>query len=267
MRDPVRLRDDPAAAADLRRLLGHVPRTKSLDPVTRRRVGRRLTHLLSLPLALTLGLTMKTAAASLAIATGTIAVGAVVVHEVRVLRALSIPLPGTANAPALTRPGAPRSHSSAMAQRDGVDERQLDPTSAVAAFPNDDAAPPQAVLRTSELPRASSRSAFPNPNADASAKAEPVGRGGLEQEAAMLETARRALASSPSDALAIVEEHRARFPQATLALEREMIRLDALYRLGRYAEARRSAESMRQRGGLYAERIERFIEKLERTLH
>jgi hypothetical protein len=85
----------------------------------------------------------------------------------------------------------------------------------------------------------------------------------LSREAAMLESARRALGSSPAEALAIADEHRAAFPSARLELERELIRVDALYRLGRHAEARQAAEALRRRGGLYAERVERMIEKMD----
>ena len=81
--------------------------------------------------------------------------------------------------------------------------------------------------------------------------------------AAMLESARRALGSSPAEALAIAEEHREEFPHARLELERELIWVDALYRLGRHAEARKAAEALRRRGGLYAERVKRLLEKMD----
>ena len=60
-------------------------------------------------------------------------------------------------------------------------------------------------------------------------------------EPVLLEQARRALASSPATALALTNQHAARFPHGVLAQEREVIAIEALRRLGRGAEADRRA--------------------------
>lgn len=263
MSDPIRLRDDPSTAAELRSLLGRAPRTRPLDPAARLRMGHRLNRFLSLPLVLTLGLTMKSAAASIAIATGSIAIGAVVVHEVRLVRSLAVPLSNTVKSSPQHDRSAPIRAVGDASRPPSVENEPAQSTAAVAAFPDDESAEGTATVTTNGSLRTAPRAAARSPIVEPSAHVGATKTEGLEQEAAMLETARRALGTSPGEALAIVEEHRARFPRANLSLERELIRLDALYRLGRHAEARRSAESLRQRGGLYAQRVERFIEKLD----
>jgi hypothetical protein len=56
-------------------------------------------------------------------------------------------------------------------------------------------------------------------------------------EPVLLEQARKALASAPAAALALTNEHAARFPHGALAQEREVIAIEALRRLHRSAEA------------------------------
>jgi outer membrane protein assembly factor BamD (BamD/ComL family) len=69
------------------------------------------------------------------------------------------------------------------------------------------------------------------------------GAGGLETEAHLLQRAKDALSGSPAAALALAEEHAARFPAGALAQEREVLIIQALARLGRaeaaHARARR----------------------------
>ena len=63
-----------------------------------------------------------------------------------------------------------------------------------------------------------------------------------DSEAALLERARRALASSPARSLALTEEHRQRYPNGALGQEGEVIAIEALRRLGRDREASRRAD-------------------------
>jgi hypothetical protein len=86
----------------------------------------------------------------------------------------------------------------------------------------------------------------------------------LAEEAALIERARLALGASPADALARTEEHAARFPAGKLSMERELVAIDALGRLGRRAEARSRADSLlaRARGGLYEERLRQLLDAL-----
>jgi hypothetical protein len=60
-------------------------------------------------------------------------------------------------------------------------------------------------------------------------------------EPQVIERARKALASEPRRALALAQEHQRRFPSGALALEREVIVIEALARSGRSAEAKRRA--------------------------
>jgi hypothetical protein len=82
------------------------------------------------------------------------------------------------------------------------------------------------------------------------------------QEALLLERARAALHASPAEALALTDAHAAKFPNARLAMERELLAIDALRRLGRAAEARRRGEALeaRDRGGLYKERLRTLLD-------
>jgi hypothetical protein len=60
-------------------------------------------------------------------------------------------------------------------------------------------------------------------------------------EPQLIERARKALGADPHRALALTQEYQRRFPRGALTVEREVIALEALARLGRSAEARRRA--------------------------
>jgi len=97
------------------------------------------------------------------------------------------------------------------------------------------APPPTSPEPPSAAPTAESSASAP------SSKSAPVHAKALS-EAALLEQARRALASSPSYALQLANEHRARFPHGVLSQEREVIAIEALRRLQRGAEADQRAK-------------------------
>jgi hypothetical protein len=127
---------------------------------------------------------------------------------------------------------------------------------AAAPLPSD-VAPPRSSARRAEAevaPLADDSTEPPSPRAPDS----------LAEEAALLERARGALASSPGEALARTEEHAARFPSGKLGMERELVAIDALRRLGRRAEARTRAESLLERahGGLYEPRLRQLLDGL-----
>ena len=65
-------------------------------------------------------------------------------------------------------------------------------------------------------------------------------------EAALLEQARRALATDPQRALAITRRHQALYPHGVLVQEREVIAIEALRRLGREGQALDRANSFEQ---------------------
>ena len=66
-------------------------------------------------------------------------------------------------------------------------------------------------------------------------------------EATLLEQARSALGSNPSDALALTQKHRVQFRHGVLAQEREVIAISALRRLGRTPEAEARAARFDQK--------------------
>jgi hypothetical protein len=85
----------------------------------------------------------------------------------------------------------------------------------------------------------------------------------LAREAAMLEAARGLLDRDPAGALARLDRHAATFPAATLAIERELLAVDALQRLGRTREAQaRGAALLEQaRGSIYEDRVRALLER------
>ena len=143
---------------------------------------------------------------------------------------------------------------------------------APAAVPSNVAVAPTGILAP---PRAQDTSA-PEPSAAPVRAASPAMAGAssgaptaapsssvdvLAEEAALLDRARAAL-GSPAEALRITEEHAARFPRGKLGMEREMIAIEALRRLGRGAESRARAESLlaRAKGSLYEDRLRKMLE-------
>ncbi len=62
-------------------------------------------------------------------------------------------------------------------------------------------------------------------------------------EPQLIERARKALGADPKRALALTQEYQRRFPGGAFTVEREVIALDALARLGQVAEARRRARA------------------------
>jgi hypothetical protein len=110
----------------------------------------------------------------------------------------------------------------------------------------------------------------PTPSASGSAApAEPVRRAApqtdpLTREAAMLEQARAALDHDPRGALTLLDAHRREFPAGTLAMERELVAVDALSRLGRSADARSRGEALLRAApdSIYATRVRTMLAAL-----
>ncbi len=119
---------------------------------------------------------------------------------------------------------------------------------ALAPVPNVEGAP--TALAPLSSPSAASVESAPKPGQLRKSSAEPQksAASGSEgpSEPVLLEQARRALASSPATALALTNQHAARFPHGVLAQEREVIAIEALRRLGRSAEADRRAAAFAQ---------------------
>jgi hypothetical protein len=82
-----------------------------------------------------------------------------------------------------------------------------------------------------------------NPRASVPGAAKPPLRElGLAEELQQLEIVRREVERSPQRALAAAAVHRQRFPHGALGPERELLRIDALLRLGQYERAQRLAD-------------------------
>jgi len=242
MTEPRRWLDDPEASVPLKQALGSARRTRDLDGPTRARIGARLGRLGVVPLSAVTWLSLKSAAA-LGLAGGATVAGTMVaVDRYRASHDVVIAAAPTAHAP--SRPA----RSPQEAERPTADAPKATEPLVPGASPTLN---PPAELPRAERPRA--------PAASASTS------GGLAEESALLEQARRALASAPSTALSTVREHARRFPSGQLSAERSLIELEALHRIGRRVEARALAERLLAQGGgeLYVGRVQRLLEQID----
>lgn len=85
----------------------------------------------------------------------------------------------------------------------------------------------------------------------------------LARELAMLDEARIQLTAEPKTALATLERHRTTFPRGALKLEADVLRVEALLKLGRRADATRLAAALEKadREGLVQDRLKRLLEQ------
>ncbi|WP_437312937.1 hypothetical protein [Sorangium sp. So ce385] len=120
--------------------------------------------------------------------------------------------------------------------------------------------PPRAAAPGKLAPRgAGQRGAAPRPAASGAALLE---RDELLREAGRLAEIRAALARSPEAPLALLDAHRAEFPDGRLAAERELVAIDALLRSGRAGGARDRAEAFLAQfpSSPHAGRVRRLID-------
>jgi hypothetical protein len=232
VKPPRRWVDDPNAEASVRELLRVTPRARSLDEVTRRRLGGKVARVAALPAAAAGWLFVKSAAAGLGIVLGT---GAVASYTGLVEWAPKRALESVEARPRATRP--PAGASAPREERAAPTPLSSAPASAPAPAPELNPSP--------SLPIAS-----PLPSS-----------GTLSLEAALLEQARREMRGAPSAALSIAAEHARRFPRGQLSAERTLIQIEALHRLERDAEARKLARGLTagSASGLYAERVRQLL--------
>jgi hypothetical protein len=265
MNRPTRLRDDPAAPGELRALIGRGRWSRPLSSEQRSRSAARLDRLVALPLAAGLLFWVK----GIAIAAG---LGASVLTAVYVLPSLRgagprDALPHVAAVPSDAPAARPRSLSRDPAPP--VDASTL----ARSAAPPQGAAP-GTTSRETAASGTGHTVAVPAPISASGIRSEPsfsarprtsVGDvDTLAREAAMLEEARALLDRAPGDALSKLDEHAAAFPSGHLVLEREMMAVDALRRLGRTDDARSRGRALlaRYHGSLYEERVRAMLEAL-----
>jgi hypothetical protein len=143
-----------------------------------------------------------------------------------------------------------------------------EPSAAPQAVPTVTAAPARAVIPRVERAPEAPPSAATEPSASPDSARQPAPSATtaehlLVREARLLERARAELARRPEVCLGLLTEHAREFQGGALALERELLTVASLVRLGRRAEAESHAQALRARapGSLYEERLERLLDK------
>jgi hypothetical protein len=230
--EPKRWLDDENAPAGVRDMLRDTSRARPIDEGARTRVGKSVARLSILPVSLVAWLGAKSALAALGAAAGIATMGVVTLAT-------------------RTEPKAPPP-APTVEPAERVRKPKLAPLPAVSIVPPE-AAPP--VVSAAPPP---SKAAFPDID-------EPPS-GGLAEETAFLERARRTLKTDPAFALLLVREHGRRFPRGKLGAEKSLIEIEALYRSGSHAEARALAERKLASGAgdLYSERVRALLERMDR---
>lgn len=258
MSAPRRWKDSPDAPIGVRELLSSARPRASMDSVAFERGAKRVAKLGVAPAVAAVSVWAKVAAA------GFVGVSALtgIAWVERFDR-------GHEDAPAspIVAPG-PRLHA---APHRPPEARLPDPSA-----PEESASPPPSAHQfasppSPKAPAAPSRPSQPSvddvawPSAPPPAEAPAHEASTLADELVLLERARRSLSSDPRATLSALDEHGRRFPSGVLAVERELMTLDALRRVGRKEEARRSAAAWLSRDptGLHAPRVRAILESLD----
>jgi hypothetical protein len=134
--------------------------------------------------------------------------------------------------------------------------------------PGEAAVPPDALRTPPQTPQASAPARPPtvrpppaarplSPESPAATSPREALGDTLAREVELLEQARARFDADPASALALLDEHARVFPAGKLAIERELLALDALERIGKTADARSRAERAlgSARGTIYEARI------------
>jgi hypothetical protein len=270
MTDPERLLQ--SSSPDVKALLASGWQPRALDSSTRQRVGRRLASLAAAtPLTLLTTLMGGKAAATALAAAGTAAV-AVGVWSYGLGPSSERSVPTVAGAAAANRasrtlpaastlPSASAEEPAAPSDSASTAPTEVGPQPAPVAVPGGSvrAAPP--AVDDQSLRNQPRQQTPTHPSQAVAPAASSSAASSIAAELASLEHARVLLAQSPAQALAIVESHRARFPDGQLGLESDVLTIRALVQLGRRAEARQLADRLgsQVRGSLYQERIRRAL--------
>ncbi|MFO0666714.1 MAG: hypothetical protein U0174_22375 [Polyangiaceae bacterium] len=248
MDDPPRLFEDPETPDAVRRLLSasELRPTEPMPEGVFLRHRRRIAVMAAFP-AFFAGLFKAKAAAAAVVAFAVfaaVATAAVVVREHGSSGASSQEDPGlrlvaTSAGSALSGPVNPvASFTAAVETVDGLPRAPL---------------PAPSTVRTAPQPSAASSTV----QAIASETPEDL----LAEEVRLLQEAKSLVRTNPAGALAKTREHGHRFPKGTLALEREMVAIEALVSSGRMQDARTHAAALRPRvqGTIYASRLETIV--------
>jgi hypothetical protein len=247
MRRPVRWLDEEMVSADVRGLLERAGRSRALPGEVRTRSIARLDRYLVWPAAAGLLLWLK----GIAIAAGIAIVGVVAVAEIPpMVRPAPVQVDVAPNKPQTSAPMtmAPRATTAAA-------PASVAPTPAAPAV-----APTAAPVEQDRTPPAKLQVPAPTTSAPAEPEVDP-----LTREAAMLERARASLDRDPRASLSELDACAATFPHGTLRIERELLAVDALTRVGNREEARRRGEALLSaaRGSIYEPRVRTMLERLQ----
>lgn len=95
------------------------------------------------------------------------------------------------------------------------------------------------------------------------ASAPNAGEDALAGEARLLNEAHRIVVTDPARALAIAQEHARRYPRGQLSAERELIRVQALVKMGRSPEAEARGRELRKSApsGIYRDRLDTILQE------
>ncbi|MDP3232328.1 MAG: hypothetical protein Q8S33_16565 [Myxococcales bacterium] len=151
-----------------------------------------------------------------------------------------------------------------------IDAREFRPSPPLLPPPVPDATPvaptpsadPPALVESAVVPTPQPANE-PSPRKRAPTKAPPPDEeDALARELALLDVARMEVPSAPTRALATLQEHARRFPKGALGTEADLLRVEALVKAGRRAEAVRLGQRLTAQGatGPLAERVQRLLE-------
>ncbi len=154
----------------------------------------------------------------------------------------------------------------AVVTRAGCDPERVTPSPVVTSTTEQDAGPPRApeVLAPVDTPQEEPvEEPRPAPvDAGRASLAAPASTDTLASELALIGRGRSELDGNPAAALRTLDEHARHFPNGKLTIERELLALDALDRLGRNGEARERARRLlgRAKGTIYEARVRAYLE-------
>jgi hypothetical protein len=258
-----RWRDSGDAPDDVRRMFDAGRPTREMSDRARSRMTRRLAGPLASVAAVTYVLTWKSVAIAAVVAMAT-ATG--VVAAVRVAQPKSVVEPvevRPAEPPHGVKPQPPPPPSlpnEPPASSITVVEPAPPPISSGAATggPAVSLRPP---AQTANAVVAPAPVDMPSSAAGAAAPSTPP-VDTLAAELELLEQARASYDRDPAQTLAVLNEHARRFPAGKLSLERELLALDALKRLGMVSSERARAERLlpQVRGTIYEQRVRSHLE-------
>lgn len=249
MPDPERWRDDASTSPELRHALSALRPSRPLPEEVRERSAHRIAIMVAFPAFMAAIFTTKGVAA--AILAGCVT-AAVVVSVVVSSSHAPPPRPLHAHAPIAIESASVQSTSINVAMARAATAPAS--TSSAPAFALVHATP-SPVSSNAGVAKPSAPASAPTP-AESSSSADP-----LQEEVHLLQDAKAHVTSAPLTALARVHEHEVKFPHGTLAIEREMVAVEALMSAGRRQDARARAARLRPSlgGSIYAERLDALV--------